>query len=140
MISRLRPEHKSLSIGLIHYGLFRLHPDAQWRFVVGNDKKRAMFNSAYDAVKASKGVIERLTEEKIVSACPDISSAPPPGLDVEQWRRDKAEEVKLLESVFSGGTRKFSVEARHIRRRGLTPELNSSKSRHGSAAGGKVKT
>jgi hypothetical protein len=135
----IRPEYKSMSIGLIHYGLFRLSPDSAWRCVHGYDGKKTRFNSTHDAVKAARGVIEKLTEEKIVSACPDISQTPLPGLDVEQWRRDKAAELEALKSVFSGGSRSFAVESRHIRRRGLTPTLGGTKSQSGSAAGGRTK-
>jgi hypothetical protein len=139
MPSKLRPEYKSMSIGLIHYGLFRLHPDAAWRCVHGYDGKKTRFHSVQDAVNAARGIIEKLTEEKIVSACPEVPAAPPQGLDVEQWRRDKAAEFEELQQVFAGGARPFAVENRHIRRGGLTPTLGGAKSQHGSAAGSKVK-
>lgn len=96
------PEVKTLQIGPLYYGTFRLFEDADWHFVLDEKKKRRSFLNSTEALSAARAECKSWMNPKIRAtekAVKSVSDA----LGVEAWLKGKSEEKEAAnrESVKS---------------------------------------
>ncbi|MEF2073510.1 hypothetical protein [Consotaella aegiceratis] len=109
-----QPDASFGCIGDRYYGIYR-RPHGKWRQLLGKNKERLYFDSAQEATRAAMAEVNRQLFGKIrADRMPDEKQVAKV-LDVEGWRKSRANTALQERETLFRGLGKRSIEVRKAR-------------------------